>query len=807
MEKFHKIRPIRILLWVLFFTLFVFIIYFFDTKILQRNPTWIIPQYSDVLMAIWQVQASVSTLTLSATAFIIGRVNVTYFGVCIKDLLHLTNGKKMLGLSFWESIIVALLLLFVTGIFILLNNFFSVVVVASFALYLTIQITLECINVICESKKYSEQARTLVEGLVKQVIEEKVKTESHHKVDSNEIAPNVIVNTKETAQEHLGLILDRFHIELSNKISANVDLRNDPYFAYYRRILTSLLAAKEESLSSAMFETLNSLLRTAIEQKSDKNIAGIISSSLTTSNYENMRILKAFLVSYYAGYVEPRCFRQIIDIRLSQFGYGVDDQFDVALTIIQQSLVNCDRDTLRKAIRAVYSMPTSNRKKTRKGSILLIAFAYLYYLSYREQEFVISKGSASIDELRNFINEVIVDDVDENKVTRAVNILSDIRLLFEDLNRVIKYFNDNNMDLEITIYSTKWLHLDLNIMDFVFFVLMIHYNRSSIKLNTIEFPTLLSLKERQKNDGSINDQLLNNFANYCSWINQTYEPEYKNMALLNALTATIKEKLLSETKIERENLITHNEWQKVLRETLINSFRESSVFQKTPCEECEVISIAIPEIKRFQDIGEPSEYQSFAEFIKSRIEQRLFGALSERLDSFNFEADYDHPDESFKRFMDILEEINLTGLSIDQSYNDNFFDVSAYFPFSDNVTTNFLEAKDRILKVGAFFADLGSAIYIDSSTPKMGFTFNESNFITFEDNLKTEDIDRLLREHQVGDSSIYHWNHLGVQLQYSEGELRELVQQTMIKITYSIQLIIPKQKIGFYTVAEDDEVE
>lgn len=81
----------------------------FDITVLQKKPIIFLSNYSDVVISIWQVQATMASLTLASTAFILGKIENSYYGISIKNLLHLPRTNPKIDLSFWEKIICSIL--------------------------------------------------------------------------------------------------------------------------------------------------------------------------------------------------------------------------------------------------------------------------------------------------------------------------------------------------------------------------------------------------------------------------------------------------------------------------------------------------------------------------------------------------------------------------------------------------------------------------------------------------------------------------------------------------------------------------
>ncbi|MPM92516.1 hypothetical protein SDC9_139651 [bioreactor metagenome] len=341
-------------------------------------------------------------------------------------------------------------------------------------------------------------------------------------------------------------------------------------------------------------------------------------------------------------------------------------------------------------------------------------------------------------------------------------------------------------------------------MDFIFFTCMLYYNRSSPKLNTLALNSLLEIKMRIDNDGCVKQEYQDNFSDYCSWLNTTYQSDMKNTTLLYILSNTIKEKLLIQASIDRANRKSNTDLIARKRKAILEALKTSCVFATTPDTNCYAITNSFIVIEYNRELLGEQTFTHTTDFIKERIENCLFHASGKAFNSFVFDAEYDRSDESLTNFEKLLEQSKQNGLTIDQSYNYSFFSEAEYFPFSVASRERFNKLKSQFRNCGEFSQGRGFPVYTDSSKPKFGFGVDETNFLEFTEDLSDEDLDRLLLEYKAQNTYIYDGNYPDVQLQYSETELRELLKISAVKITYHFTLYIPMEKIGFFTINKQE---
>ena len=108
MNKFFRIRWLRIFAWIMAFALFALVVWIVDISFLRNRPLIFVSNYSDIVVAIWEIQTTISSLTLASAAFILGKIEDSYYGITIKNLLHLSRHFPQYELSFWEKVLYCL---------------------------------------------------------------------------------------------------------------------------------------------------------------------------------------------------------------------------------------------------------------------------------------------------------------------------------------------------------------------------------------------------------------------------------------------------------------------------------------------------------------------------------------------------------------------------------------------------------------------------------------------------------------------------------------------------------------------------
>lgn len=135
-----KISPrrqcLKIIVWIAVITLISFAIWGLDILLLQKHPIIWISNYSEMILEIWATQATIASLTLASTAFILSKIEDMYYGISIKELLHFSKHLSPIGLSFWEKNICSIIIPAITLIFVVIDNIAVVTFLFLFTVYL-----------------------------------------------------------------------------------------------------------------------------------------------------------------------------------------------------------------------------------------------------------------------------------------------------------------------------------------------------------------------------------------------------------------------------------------------------------------------------------------------------------------------------------------------------------------------------------------------------------------------------------------------------------------------------------------------
>ena len=222
MDKRLHLRFRQLFGWIIALIIFSLGLFAFDLVCLQKNPIIWIGNYSDVVLTIWEVQTTIASLTVASVAFILSKIDIRYYGISIKDLLHLPRYFPKINLSFWEKLICSIILPAVTWFFVILNNMTVVVFFLFITVYFTTSILIECINVITRSSFYEDWAQKIIDQLVNTIIA------SSNSEDND---------SKESAKKQLCIVLDRMELEVSSKIRKGENVNDNNSYIYLVRLM------------------------------------------------------------------------------------------------------------------------------------------------------------------------------------------------------------------------------------------------------------------------------------------------------------------------------------------------------------------------------------------------------------------------------------------------------------------------------------------------------------------------------------------------------------------------------------------
>lgn len=790
MDRLLCVRWKRIFNWIIAITVTAIIIWILDIVWLQKNPLIRLDNYSDIVLAIWGTQTTISSLTLASAAFILEKIDDSYYGISIKNLLHLSRYFPKICLSFWEEIICSIVLPVVTLCFVILDNINAAIFLFVITVCLSIAILIECINVITKSEIYSEWALGVVNQLVDIITDSGKESLQTH---------------KDKAKEQLRIVLDGIETEVSAEIRRGVDIYENSTYLYFIRLMDRYEDEDMVQFNEQMHHILIRWLGLAINIKSEENVCRILRMSYSESLESRWSAtgINVFMNSYYNGDISASCFRREIDRISKDILQAYSNYSAKALFVLRNAIYYADENTFVQIIKAVWrSHPYHNSEM--KSNVLITAMVYLYYMAFKEPYMPIEKGYRYLEKLRVFSDAIILESYGSNKPKTITDILSDTRLVFGGVNFVLNFFDDRAFNWEyVSLGEAKSARLGNDTIEFLtFYCYLFFKDIYQMDLSPIQLNVLLKMKSYMTAYGVISEVHSSKYIEFCKWLGKEEKSSQVNERFYNSLIKEIKEKMVIEAKNIREKREIWIEKMRDMRKEVVNGISESALCIGTPIEE-PYIRIRFSDFCFLEDFSEQCAVYGIDQVVRANLEANLFYQVQHHnmIDRCGVKRGFSSLEESVNLFEEMVQKMDEKGVNINRSYNFSFFNRFSPSRISPHVDERIKEFNSLIQDAGYWdtgYADI--TIYVDSGLATMGFYIpNNEEFMTVVEELTEKELRYVCQRYKVFDGFLFKETSNSVGISFTEKELIEYLRIAMVKIKYTCPAMLPRHKIGFMT--------
>lgn len=787
MGRSLRVRWVRIIIWVVAIVVISVGLYALDIALLQKHPILLLSNYSDVVLTIWQTQTTIASLTLASAAFILGKIDNSYYGISIKNLLHLSRNFPKIELSFWEKIICSIVLPAVTGFFVILDN----ITATGFLLLLTVcfstAILVECINVITKSEIYSDWAREIVNKLVDTIT-------ASAKQDGK---------GKNAAKQQLNDVIRGIEAEVSSEIRCGLDLRESETYWYLVRLMASYSTGDMAQLNEQMHATLIEWLTLAINIKSEQNIRTVLWASYPEDLHSRWGAtgINVFMCSYYHGDISTQCFQSEIDRIKRDVLQACNDYTAKALFVLRNAIDYADVETFSQIIKAVWrSKPYTNHQM--KSNVLITAVAYLYYVAFKEQYMPIEKGRNYLENLRAFSDATILESYRCSKPQTIKELLSDVDLIFGGAEFLLHFFDDRNFNWEyVSLGEVKTARLGRDTIEFLTFYCYLYFKHIRVEnFSQLNLDVLLKMKSYINVDGIIDEKHADKYAAFCTWLGKDKEAKQQNECFYSSLIAAIKDKMVSEAKDLRERRDVWTNKICNMKNEISNYLLKSALYMDLESTRESFINLNFCEFYLLNDFSECNTLYGNEQVIRSNIESKIFDQMYRHsmLDCHDFGKVFDNPEDSITSLQEVIQQMKEMNININKTYNFSFYNGFSYRRLSESTVSKIQLLNATIQSAGQWDTGyMNVAIYIDSNLETVGFCFNYQSFMTVAEQLSETELKYVCQKYKTDDGFLFKETDNSVGIPFSEEELMEYLRVAMIKIRYSFLVKLPRKKMGF----------
>jgi hypothetical protein len=755
------IKKRKIGIWLVPLVIITLVLVIIDICIIQPNAIHGLENYSDIILVIWQVQATLTTLVIALLALIIGRLEDSYYGIPIKELLSITSNNKI-WLNFWEIIIYVLLMNVCTCISVVGNSLLATSVMWIISTIFIIKLLIECIDVINKSEKYKKKAKEYINGVIEDVLKDP-KTRNVKKEMSK-----MSVDTKRK-RGILKDIIFKMENELKGKILSGELLIEDDTQICFSEINEKFKYAKDIEFYRFMDETLCIWMRTAIKFGSMYNVIELFHISANNKSSNCVDILFNF---YYKGQVDEKIILEVIEIYEQKIEDNLSECKEIVLGLLRRTILNSDKDIFTKLVKAIWNNYKPNESQD-KGDILLAILAYLYCVNFNENKFVENNS-------QEFVNQIIFKN-EYNRYYKDILTRSDV--LFEGSRFLFEIFDDDLSKYDyLTHGKTQFVYLKSDIAEFFScYCIMFFKNNGNDKniFDNLKLDSIKLLKDYVDEDGGICSNFCDKFKRFFKWIGFNDESDKKNLELSEKLNIVLKKKLLEEAiKIREDSDILKNTVDEFKIKILENAKQSSLYDEESQLPNCNYNNTYEYTDIFYRDLFLKNNYYYYV------YENKIIN---------------DFENELFKKSKKFIDQVELNNHDNDrkisteiEAFKENDVLINCYY----NNIPNKLESK--LNYCGPWNNEEKKTIYIDKRKWIPGF-YIRKDFFELKEDLTDEEINEELESYKNGEKYSYSIYNSSIVIDFEKDELKDYLKILLFKISFKTSFRLPKEKVGFFT--------
>lgn len=662
----------------------------------------------------WQVQVTISLISISLTSLIIGNLETRIYGQSIKSILMITNKFQM---NYIEKIVLVILLSVINLWSIMYNSLSVLIVIFIFSIIGMLDLILDSFNIIFNPNKYESKVKKYINKNIKCMLESKEN-------DLDEIIKNIRISNKVLIES--GNIIEadlnnkylfEILIEITNKdakvttIINSIEetiivsiklLSNNNYIEESTAIINQLLNEKlDNKYKNWILEAgLNELINKAKENASHETYKRIseyllydIFSNIDFKNINQSIISTALYRYFYWIYnndtINNFVKRQVVlnfvnQLVPSQFENLNDDKYkeeydirkSTVYKISKMFIENNDKELFGELVKSIYrnnAFSLNLDKPNKNYEIVITISIYLYY--------IIAKEEACEEKFKEIVKEFVYQKV-ENGLKYDCNIkelVNQIGVHIWDSYEVIK----KEMPMAGWEYmpsgAAKCMIMGSVINEYFLFYSIVnveYYDYEEYINKKFNLNDCYRILEYYDKKGILKDTFITSLKVYLKIYNK--ELEYNTLEVNIKNIYNITSNLYAELVIEQEksyyNMQIVKDNIEKLKSNIANNIKKSDKYIYTDLEDSyfeninyknDDISTAVL-AEKVQLLG--SQYD---DIVTSEIWEEILNIIGSR--GYKFEINY-KDDNKIKSLLSFIDNRNLEVNSIvNKSLNSNWF--------------------------------------------------------------------------------------------------------------------------------------
>jgi len=669
-------------------------------------------------------------------------------------------------------------------------------------------VIIECINVITKSKLYEDFAQNIIYSIKKVVLENTYKLE--YQTDLSQRQSNWEPTEAQTlARQQLDEVIRNLDLEISQKIRNRTYINDDPTVIFFFRTMKEFLTSNESQFNNYMYTVVRGWITAAFDSDSYNIVPRLINTSYKYAISNPTQNLEYFLNEYYGGSLPATESARILQSLYESIQFGLYDYSDFALSILRYSIIHVDHNVFSSVLKAV-ALSRNYLSKEFSTKIILAAFVYLYYLSFKEEETALNPiGDIKITDLPTLA-------IYESKINgvAAKFSLHDLAKqqgsLFTSFQKVFLLFTNGSIPWEfIPVGRAKWLRLEHDTIEFFAFYSICNFKARHIdSINNLTLDSLSQIFNYIDENGYLKKEHIKNYVVFYKWFtgNDLDNAVTINCKLLySSLNQLIKRKLFEEVRTIKQEYAARARSLEKLKSEVAAKLKDSDLFLQNITENVTVYEFKHAELLQMIDWQNDQIIFNFDDSIKTIIEYTIYEKLSSVLNEEVLPRAYNNPNTLLKLFTDMLDKYDALGIHIDTSFN---FDIVSELEYYDNAISdmNSLDyVKSRLLKRKTMAQSFAQTVYVDSSKATIGFNFVESSFMTSNENLNNNYFSEFISRFERDGRYLYSVDSHNIVLDFNKEELIEYLLASTFEVIFTANYIIPIENCGFKTTSIDEQ--
>lgn len=662
----------------------------------------------------WQVQVTISLISISLTSLIIGNLETRIYGQSIKSILMITNKFQM---NYIEKIVLVILLSVINLWSIMYNSLSVLIVIFIFSIIGMLDLILDSFNILFNPNKYESKVKKYINRNIKCMLDSKEN-------DLDEIIKNIRMSNKVLIES--GNIIEadlnnKYLFEILREItntSVNVTtiinsieetiivsiklLSNNNYVEECIAIINQLLNEKLDSkyknwiLEAGLNELINKAKENASHETYKKISEYLLYDIFSNINFENINqsiistaLYRYFYWIYNNDTINNFVKRQIVlsfvnQLVPSQFENFNDDKYkdeynirkSTVYKISKMFIENNDKELFGELVKSMYSNNefSLNLDKPNKNYEIIITISiYLYY--------IIAKEKACEEKFKEIVKGFVYQKVKNGtKYDRNIkDLVNQIGIHIWDSYESIK----KEMPMAGWEYmpsgAAKCIIMDSVINEYFLFYSIVnieYYDYEEYINNKFNLNHCYKVLEYYDNNGMLKNTFIGSFKEYLKIYNN--ELDYDNIKTKIRIIYDITNKLYAKLVIEQEksyyNMQIVKDNIKKLKSNIVNNIKKSDKYIYTDFEDLyfeninykkDDISTAVL-AKKVQLLG--SQYE---DIVISDIWNGILNIIGSI--GYKFEINY-KDDNKIKSLLSFIDNSNLEVNSIvNKGLNSNWF--------------------------------------------------------------------------------------------------------------------------------------